>query len=446
MAKLKKTGFQITFEDGETQTRYLQPLESEARAIVHFRPKSDWRGEYGFDWYRESKENERDNNISYDNLIGKYYDDDSDTTMCDCESGNKWTEYFTENRIDLNNLKEIYSPCEYSLHNPESNSLESRKYYTPIITLFPADDSSRVSQSTADLQLYIEKEEHNSPDVIEFKIEHNLENSPITLNKNEITYPNDKETVRINCNTSFSEDIMIKVIAKKGSNIKEVGKLKIIAPSKKQVKKVLIVKVKTRRGAIGQFNERGVEKLKSVLGQSLTTIDINETQLFLDVSNSNLNYRNADFHSLFRNNRRSRTIKTTKKLASFLWKQFKSRLDRSNNYLNHFIIFCIGEKCITNVVSDSETSVRGFSTLNQNYTVLFSNADKETVAHEVLHGLGLRHSFDNKALFTYKAQETHNMMDYSHWKFQLDRETPNTPKERYHTWYWQWKLVNNKID
>ncbi len=41
--KLRKTGFRITFEDGETAIRYLQPLNSNlGKFLVHFRRPTDY--------------------------------------------------------------------------------------------------------------------------------------------------------------------------------------------------------------------------------------------------------------------------------------------------------------------------------------------------------------------------------------------------------------------
>jgi len=57
--KLKKTGFRITFDDGETAIKYLQPINSKlGKFLVHFRRSTDYENngttkEYGFDWLRD---------------------------------------------------------------------------------------------------------------------------------------------------------------------------------------------------------------------------------------------------------------------------------------------------------------------------------------------------------------------------------------------------------
>ena len=49
--KMKKTGFRITFEDGETLTRYLQPIATKKPFKIEFiaRNKDIMRGVFGFD-------------------------------------------------------------------------------------------------------------------------------------------------------------------------------------------------------------------------------------------------------------------------------------------------------------------------------------------------------------------------------------------------------------
>lgn len=63
---------------------------------------------------------------------------------------------------------------------------------------------------------------------------------------------------------------------------------------------------------------------------------------------------------------------------------------------------------------------------------------KNTIAHELLHSLGLYHSFDNGSEFTFEKLKTDNIMDYS------------TDNMRKLVWYWQDETVkmtsnNNKL-
>ena len=61
-----------------------------------------------------------------------------------------------------------------------------------------------------------------------------------------------------------------------------------------------------------------------------------------------------------------------------------------------------------------------------------------------MHGLGLEHSFYGDS-FLYKAQKTDNIMDYSHLEKDIVTGAPSTFLDRVSTWYWQWKILNDKI-
>lgn len=61
-----------------------------------------------------------------------------------------------------------------------------------------------------------------------------------------------------------------------------------------------------------------------------------------------------------------------------------------------------------------------------------SNADERTATHEVLHSIGLDHTFEkNSDDFIYKGEQTDNVMDYQNNGVAL--------------YQWQWKLINPAI-
>ena len=75
------------------------------------------------------------------------------------------------------------------------------------------------------------------------------------------------------------------------------------------------------------------------------------------------------------------------------------------------------------------------------FGVYFKGHNKATIAHETMHAIKLPHTFasvDEKNLirdYTYQAKKTNNLMDYSH----------VAGIERFCTYLWQWKVLNNKI-
>lgn len=58
--------------------------------------------------------------------------------------------------------------------------------------------------------------------------------------------------------------------------------------------------------------------------------------------------------------------------------------------------------------------------------------DKENVMHEIMHGLGLYHTFDDESKHKFKDKSTKNYMDY------------NTNKE--YTWKWQWEKIQQYLN
>ncbi|WP_407480966.1 hypothetical protein [Elizabethkingia meningoseptica] len=72
------------------------PPEVEAKCIVHFRPKN-WKGEYGFCWFRE-KNKEISDSEEYEKLVGKYYQfsDKEMSKLNDTEINAILTKYYTE--------------------------------------------------------------------------------------------------------------------------------------------------------------------------------------------------------------------------------------------------------------------------------------------------------------------------------------------------------------
>ncbi|MCF6350834.1 MAG: hypothetical protein L3J23_07380 [Flavobacteriaceae bacterium] len=103
-------------------------------------------------------------------------------------------------------------------------------------------------------------------------------------------------------------------------------------------------------------------------------------------------------------------------------------------YKNHRKIFFFGDtggrkKKSTGIINKLAGAAKDFNTLS---AVLFGGKRDSTAIHELLHCLGLEHSFDNKD-YSFEKNKTQNIMDYS--------------TKRNHLWIWQIKqlLANDKI-
>ena len=69
----------------------------------------------------------------------------------------------------------------------------------------------------------------------------------------------------------------------------------------------------------------------------------------------------------------------------------------------------------------------GHAIIDSLCTVVYLGRRNTTATHELLHGMSLRHTFDDSATFGYKKKVTQNIMDYS--------------ATRKSTWLWQWKQL-----
>ena len=128
---------------------------------------------------------------------------------------------------------------------------------------------------------------------------------------------------------------------------------------------------------------------------------------------------------------------STENLACFLRRVF---LKQFPQYANCFTLFSLAEKGINNVagfcemVADPQT---GKLTFYKKNVVLFDDRKPTTLCHEVMHGLGLRHThFDDETIlkeekkYVFEKYTTDNIMSYAD-----SRKT---------AWHWQWKIIRDK--
>jgi hypothetical protein len=107
-----------------------------------------------------------------------------------------------------------------------------------------------------------------------------------------------------------------------------------------------------------------------------------------------------------------------------------------SKYKNHFKVYFIDEEAHTSSGYELCGKGRGITQDLRSILVYRAGLSDSTVAHEVLHSMGLYHSFDNNGDFTFEINKTDNIMDYS------DVATPKIPViSLYH---WQWSKIWNR--
>ncbi|MFK6999478.1 zinc metalloprotease [Flavobacterium oreochromis] len=448
-----------------------------AKCIVQFRPKNGWKGEFGFDWFRLGDTGIK-GDVDYNTIVGQYYNlpvTNPNTRIN--RNGNAWTTNFERDpqpaafaqHNRLQQLKRLYG-IEYFQLTDDKGVLQTKEYYKPVIALFaqqrdPNKPKKFIETGKAELQLYLQFDYQNGKAVKPKKIL--FEANGILLDSNnpdiEIDKPtieekdiNEKIEIELTCKTEFQADKTVEVYAisndAAGNEIKLLaGVLKVIAPSKKITKDIVVVNVIT---SAGKGNFKSLNKFQQILKQSLIRLNItssrNNQEIKIDLSNTHNNINQWDFN-LFCNVDTTKTphnIQRTSPLNQILIDTLNR--DYPQQFVNHFKLFFLENTNVTYGVNPVDNSLQviggnnGFSTLNSNFGVMFSTHDENTIAHECLHGLGLPHTFSNNT-FLFKAQETENIMDYSHDNINKVTGQNHTPIKRISTWKWQWQIINTNI-
>lgn len=358
------------------------PPEIKAKVLVEFRPHNNWTGEFGFDWMRTG-DTGLTGDLWYKNIIGKKINDT--TSVADVK------EYRSLMR-QFNVMKVVFTKDFYII---------------PWLSLYKG--------KTAKLSLKLNIKE--SPKKLEFKYDEKL----FKLNHNEIAIKTKgKNTLpdylQITCIDTFNQDKYIEVLA---DNML-AGKIKIHKNGKIDRKKlnIVLVKVKTNvnnKIKIGNIKDEKT-KLEKHLNQALITPNVKET--FADLSKDKI------FNTKFIKSG-SITYGVNTKGQSLLHNYMLKNYDFKKKHPNHFVIYAFP---LSGISSGFAAGGEAFD-INSDNAVVFDVATrkKTCLVHELLHSLGLYHSFDTSGRFTFKYQQTENIMDYSQMRSTI--------------WKWQWDII-----
>jgi len=449
-------------------------IEIKTKCIAQFRPKGSWKGKFGFDWYRLG-DTSLDGDVLFDELVGQYYDKNPATPgAIRNRNPNSWTKFFQKdpqpeifaNYNRLQTLKSLYGSFNYTFQ--KDGKAVTSPYYIPRLALFskktdPSDPKKVQESGEAELVLQIEHEKiagkTTKPLRLQFEMDglvmdekHPLVSiSPAIIGQKDM---GSKQTIKITCKADFAEDKDIEVwaVSKNDDGTEEcelAGRLKMIAPAKKKILDVVIVRVKTRAGT---GRPASLDQFKRNLKQALVQVnevnaDQNKIAISLDLTNL---LSPLDFNTEY--SVTNGDIKNTNgqqlSLEDLLTRELE--VNYPGQFTSHFKLFFFSNSCQTETITDTTGAVSkkqkaGYSNLNKNFGVLFSNHDETTIGHECMHGLGLHHSFFGER-FVFKALKTENIMDYSGLPVDTVTGMANTPMDRVSTYYWQWKIINPKLN
>jgi len=412
---------------------YQKTVEEKAkRCVVYFKRSEHYNGEYGFDWFHLGKQEDMSKgDYKFVDTIGHHYETDNDGKKVTCTDGNAAYKYPFEvlsTQIDKKRNSFEYFNIGFKLAKARIGvtPLEDFTYYIPRMTMMPDTEFNLVAE------IELDREENKPKEIkLQFDKADNLKLSHTTL-----PVRAGKVTLTISCTGELTEKRTLTAVTDDGDT---VGTLFILPNSKEHQRdiKVVFVKVKTnldeKEGEFktGIVNSSAKTLFLNVLHQALVNVDIEEE--IINCTEKSFKERFCTDKTIYKDNipQKHIVIKDDNITAGKMKKEMLEVLkkEKGDQFDGYYTVFFFGDK---------SESTNGYAYPNSTYGVFFDGYNSATVPHEMLHAMGLPHSFDyNGVPFAYKYHTTDNIMDYSHL-------TPN-PIKRMSLFYWQWGILNNKI-
>ena len=388
-----------------------------SKCLVEFRPHSNWKGEYGFDWIRTGDTGRSGDNPLYC-ILGRYYFPipNSGGEIDSCGTPENIEEYykygtpvnvtpedyysykFIKDKEMFNRLTRTFSRFKITWKNPAK---ELPFYVVPILTLWKG------RKATFSLKFEGKEKAKN----ITFEFENSfvedkgyltLERPKLDLNKISLENGNlnylKKDCFTICCNKEF--DTPQKLLVKADGKL--CGAMLILPNSYKVRREIKIVIIYTETSISDKKGELvgKEESLRNFLNQAMIDPKITYENLVCKYKNKEENkkfkeectYFNKDDGMYYLKGMNMRTFENH--ILKFYYEKFK---DKYNDY---YKIFLVGER---------SEKYEGFTEVWNKYSFCLLNADERTAAHEVLHSIGLDHTFEkNSDDFIYKGEQTDN--------------------------------------
>ena len=398
-----------------------------SKCMIQFRPKSSWKGEFGFDWLRIGDVGE----TKYETLITAAHNSATP---------------FTALKTEYNTI-------------PSKIAAET-EYFVPWLNLYPKGTTGTPTPPfEAELRIKIAVEEE-APDKIEFEYDNTL----FALDKNTLS---DKAvgakrdasdgTLKITCLKEFDSDKEITVFAyppkwKSKSDATLAGKIMMCKNStanRKEVKFVF-VNVKTKINGTektGSISAAERAHLSNSTFQSLVYANIEDGPVLDLTKDANFMIKtDASGSKVYGKFIYKKTSAADPNNDGGLFEDFhvpemftyirNKFLDKAGNEKykngNYFTVFALDE------ITYDPGTLGQIQSIGVHNLLLFASPSGSRVlgviSHEALHGLNLKHTHDslgadNKYLF--RPKKTENIMSY------------NTTL--IYTWHWQWEVIKKNI-
>ncbi len=426
------------------------------KATLHFRPHSGWSGEFGFDWMRK-EDTSIDGDVDYEQNVGEY-----GPTYATQPSA-----VFTPKDYPV--LENEYNPT--NINNRKDSAGNPIQYYTPWLTIYRKPNVATPPYAELELltevdvqpdELYIEftKKYFDITGAIDDPNDVTLKHYKLAAAMKGVTTSGNlnKTTIQLKCINTLSKDETIKVWAakKKANGTLDTpvlsGQLKVRANNKinRRVSKIVFVNVITdinnTGSAVNGINAANLTTqqnfLTPFLKQALIKPDVKSDKLELfNSSKPEVQTLNTDYTLPNGNNKIFHKYSNSggQSLVNFLTQEFNA-IPANVQYANYYKVFFLGEAG-GRMNGRNIVGLGGHANgIPSKECVMYSNPMPFFVAHELMHCMGLYHSFDNNGTHTFKIGQTENIMDYSHVRSYAQ---PNGTLTQISTWKWQWEILKN---
>jgi len=410
---------------------------------VHFRPKADWKGEFGFDWLRIGDAGE----VKYKDIIAGGYKG--------VDAAGKAQVY---NKTDAYvELKKAYQPMTTVIKSPPDNLAE---YFVPYLNLYSKDVVLKPAPLTeVELRVLVGVEK-SEPDKIEFEFDPNffsLDKKTLADKAVAAKHEASDKTIKITCLKEFDTDQKIEAWAypkgwKTKSDATLAGQLivgKNNAAARKELK-IVFIKVKTRINKtvnVGSLQAGEKDHIINSLHQALIhavvddgpepVLDLTKDERFMIVTKAgkkqygryiykkvNVADTNID-GGLYEDYEDA-----AKKKEMFIYAR-AAFIKKNKKYETYFTVLMFDEPTYDPVTYGQ---VEDFGV--HNVGLFKATRPTGVLSHEGLHGLGLYHTHETSgqkdAKFFFDFKKTDNIMSYNF-------AAMNT------TWAWQWQIIRDKL-
>ena len=413
---------------------------SKQKCFVEFRPNETFKWEYGIDWMRLGREG--DNKINFTHNCGGARENPND----------KEHPIFFENIYKFKDLEKEYRPIEIDISDWKKKPTINKCYCT-WLALYPETAMREAHTATLDMLVYADE-------VINTPLKFNYNSYYFEITPNEITsLPKSrkgtiiKNAITIKCKYSLDTEQEIKLVTTDGSNT-VVGRIFVVPNNKLYKVPIQLVNVLLFKDNIDKERKELNSKIKLININNLLTTgalkncfilpEIKEEILTFDLTANTDEYKQNFIEKI--------SVIDSKKITFFEDSYFRQTLfpfiqryyynkaatDGEIKICNTVIFFInynsgILNRGITNDGRNTEqTKFTDGLTKNRYCIITQRGVNQETISHEILHRIGLLHTFDIDSTHILKEHTTDNIMDY---------KVTNSKQILIATYKWQWMQI-----